>query len=124
MTEQKLLAGKVAEILGDYELAINIGRNSGVKRGMEFAVLGDKSINDPDSHKKLGTYKYEKVMVRVNQVEDNYSIASTMTTGAFEIGFPIPFSQPKLRSDISSATSVLDRSVSVGDVVEERRGVI
>jgi hypothetical protein len=119
MAEQKLLRGKVADILGKYELAINIGKNSGVKLGMEFAVLGKKLITDPDSHKTLGTYNYDKVRVRVTQIEDNFSVASTMSTFGFDLGFPV--SQPKLKSDVPSALLDLDREVSVGDVVEERR---
>ena len=120
MVEQKLLKGKVANILGDYELAINMGKNSGVQPGMEFAVLGDKVITDPDSGKKLGTYKYDKVLVRVIQVEDNFSVATTKakTWIAFDLGLP---SQPKLKSDLPSVVEELDRNVSVGDIVEERR---
>jgi len=122
MTERKLLVGKVADILGDYELAINMGKNSGVERGMEFAVLGDKSIRDPDTHKKLGTYKYDKVKVQVIRVEDNYSVASTISVpliAGIEIGLIGP--RPKLRSDVPLAVLDLDREVNVGDVVEQRR---
>ncbi len=119
MTERKLLVGKVADILGDYELAINMGKNSGVKPGTEFAVLGKKSITDPDSHKTLGTYKYDKVRVRVSRVEDNFSVAST--TLSFSLDINLPLSPPKLRSDVPAAVLDLDREVSVGDIVEERR---
>lgn len=119
MTERKLLVGKVADILGEYELAINIGKNSGVKQGMEFAVLGKKLITDPDSHKTLGTYNYDKLRVRVTQVEDNYSVASTTSSFGFDIGVIV--SQPKLKSDMPSALLDLDKEVSVGDIVEERR---
>lgn len=124
MTQQKrsqqkrLLVGKVADILSDYELAINIGKNSGVKLGMQFAVLGDKSITDPDTGKKLGTYKYDKVRIRVTQVEDNFSVASTMSS--LDIDLPFSVSPPKLRPDVPLAMLDLDKEVSVGDVVEER----
>lgn len=119
MTERKLLVGKVADILGEYELAINIGKNSGVKQGMEFAVLGKKLITDPDSHKTLGTYNYDKLRVRVTQVEDNYSVASTTSSFGFDLGVTV--SRPKLKSDMPSALLDLDREISVGDIVEERR---
>jgi len=121
MTERKLLVGKVANILGDYELAINIGKNSGVKQGMEFAVLGKKLITDPDSHKTLGSFKYDKIRVRVTQVEDNFSLASTISTSFISIDMVFPASQPKLRSDKLFTLEELDRNVSVGDIVEERR---
>jgi hypothetical protein len=121
MTERKLLVGKVADILGEYELAINIGKNSGVKQGMEFAVLGKKLITDPDSHKTLGTYNYDKIRVRVTQVEDNYSVASTKSTPFISFDLVFPASQPKLKSDKLLTLEELDRNVSVGDIVEERR---
>ncbi len=124
MTERKLLKGKVASILGDYELAINLGKNAGVKLGMEFAVIGEKLITDPDSGKSLGSYKYDKVKVEVKQVEDKFSIASTMPTSS--LGIPmldlgLTISHPKLRSDIALGLEEFDRNVSSGDVVEERR---
>ena len=122
MTERKLLTGKVADILGDYELAINLGRNSDVKPGVDFAVLGAKQITDPDTGKKLGTYKYDKVKVRVIQVEDNYSVATTKITPSWIpalAGFEVAY--PKLRPGSTAAWEELDRDVRVGDVVEERR---
>ena len=120
MTEQKLLVGKVADILGDYKLAITIGKNSGVKLGMEFVVLGKKLITDPDSNRTLGTYKYDKVRVRVTSVEDDFSVASTIPA-SISIGLELPWSQPKLRSEVIPAIEEeLDRNVNRGDVVEER----
>jgi len=123
MAERKLLVGKVADILGDYELAINMGKNSGVERGMLFAVLGKKLIRDPDTHKTLGTHQYEKLRVRVTEVEDNYSVASTKftTTWVSAVFVGLEPSYPKLKPKPSLVPEELDRTVSVGDVVEERR---
>ena len=125
MTKQKLLVGKVATILGDYELAINIGRNSGVKLGMEFAVLGDAAITDPDSGKTLGRYRYNKVTVQIKQVEENYSVATSRRAGAAFSFVPSlsPFLETgrKLSLDEPSILLDIDRNVHKGDVVEERR---
>jgi len=50
---QKELRGKVAQILSDSDLVINIGSRDGVMEGAKFAVLVPHplEIHDPDSHK-------------------------------------------------------------------------
>lgn len=73
------IVGKIAEIIDSYTIAINVGRKNGVKEGMEFHVKGVKVISDPETGKTLGSYKYNKVRVEVDRVEENYSIASTPT---------------------------------------------
>ncbi len=122
MTKSKLLTGKVAELLGQYRIAINIGKNSGVEKDMEFIVLGVKSILDPDSHKKLGTYKYHKVRVQVVQVEDDYSVATTKSTEPVIFGSLNAWPYPKVtRQKLSSKETTLDRDVAVGDVVVQAK---
>ena len=122
MTKSELLTGKVAELLDQYRIAINIGKNSGVEKDMEFIVLGEKSIRDPDSHKKLGTYKYHKVRVQVVQVEDDYSVASTKSTQTVAFGSPGSWLYPKVtRQKLSSKEPTFDRDVAVGDVVVQAK---
>ncbi len=126
MTERKLLRGKVAAILSDYELAISMGRNRGVKLGMEFAVLGDAGIFDPDGGETLGRYYYDKVRVQIQQVEENYSVATSRRADMTMTFVPSlsPFlteTGHKLTLDESPTPLDIDRNVRKGDVVEERR---
>lgn len=122
MTKSELLTGKVAELLSQYRIAINIGKNSGVEKGMEFMVLGEKSIRDPDSHKKLGTYKYVKARVRVEQVEDDYSVATAKSTETAMFGSLESMFYPKVtRQKLSSTATTLDRDAAVGDVVVQAK---
>jgi len=121
MTKSELLTGKVAELLGQYRIAINIGKNSGVEKDMEFIVLGKKSILDPDSHKKLGTYKYHKAQVQVIQVEDDYSVATTESTATMMFGSVEPWFYPKVTRQKLSSKTTLDFDVAVGDVVVQAK---
>ena len=45
------IEGKVAKILDEYSIVINVGRNNGVVDGMVFAIFvqSDEEIKDPDS---------------------------------------------------------------------------
>jgi hypothetical protein len=49
---QHPIEGKVAQVLNERELVINIGHDHGAVLGMKFAVLSDKPIEilDPDTH--------------------------------------------------------------------------
>jgi hypothetical protein len=73
------LSGKVAEIINNRTLALNIGSEAGVREGMTFRIYdGDgKKIIDPETKEELGTAKLEKVDVEVYQVEEKYSLAET-----------------------------------------------
>jgi hypothetical protein len=123
MTEHKQLKGKVAAILNEYSIAINIGKNDGVKQGMVFAVVGNRPIVDPDSAKILGQYEYDKVKVTVSKVDDKYSVAETIASvyrgfPTLNLGFETE-TRPKV---ISEETKLgVSRTVSIGDVAEERK---
>jgi hypothetical protein len=71
--------GKVAQVLNERELVINIGRADGVQRGMKFAVLAAKptEITDPDTGEVLGELDREKVRVKITEVHANMAVART-----------------------------------------------
>ena len=77
-----LLVGKVAQLLNERQIVINIGRLDGVEEGMRFAVLADKPIDvlDPDTGRSLGTLEPEKVRVEATQVHDRMSVCTTYET--------------------------------------------
>ena len=74
--------GKVASVLTERELAINIGKNSGVEIGMKFKVLTEKptEIIDPDSKTLLGKVDREKIRVEVIEVQPKLSVCRTYKT--------------------------------------------
>jgi hypothetical protein len=73
------LEGKVAKILNERELVINLGSKNNVKKQMKFKVLSPNSdeIIDPDSKEKIGTIDRIKVKVEVIEVKDKFSICKT-----------------------------------------------
>ena len=54
--DMEKIEGKVAKILDEYSIVINVGRNNGVVDGMVFAVFvqSNEDIKDPDSSEVLG----------------------------------------------------------------------
>lgn len=75
------MRGKVAAILNERELVINLGSANGVKEGMKFKVIEPElQILDPDTQEFLGTFDREKVRIKVVEVNPKYSVGSTYET--------------------------------------------
>jgi len=81
-SEQAPLEGYVAQIISEREIAINIGKKHGVKKGMRFAVLSPtpQIILDPITEEELDILDREKVRVEVTEVRTKISICSTYRT--------------------------------------------
>lgn len=73
------IQGKVAGILTERELTINIGSSNGVREGMKFKVLANEPIAvvDPVTCAKLGEIDREKVRVITTEVQEKFSICKT-----------------------------------------------
>jgi len=69
------IEGKVAKILDEYSIVINVGRNNGVVNGMVFAVFvqSNEEVKDPDSGEALGKLEIIKEHVFVAHVQDKFS---------------------------------------------------
>ncbi len=69
------IEGKVARILDEYSIVINVGRNNGVVNGMVFAVFvqSNEEVKDPDSGEVLGKLENIKEHVFVAHVQDKFS---------------------------------------------------
>lgn len=76
---QSALQGRVARILNERELVINIGGDRGVVEGMRFAVLAATPdlVTDPDTGEELGELDPEKVHVEAIQVHSRMTVCST-----------------------------------------------
>lgn len=130
-----MLKGKVAALLDNRTLAINIGEASGVREGMKFRVLdsSNQTIKDPETGETLGKLKLTKAHVKTIKVEEKYCIAETYRHETINEGGTIPsFSKllqpPKLvkryetfsisASDRVKLTEEQSR-VKIGDEVEQ-----
>ncbi len=71
----KIIEGKVAKILDEYSIVINVGRNDGVTEGMVFVVFTQSSdeIKDPDSGETLGTLENVKDYVSAIHIQDKFA---------------------------------------------------
>jgi len=69
------IEGKVAKILDEYSIVINVGRDNDVVNGMVFAVFvqSDEEVKDPDSGEALGKLENIKEHVFVAHVQDKFS---------------------------------------------------
>ena len=89
MTNQsEPIRGKVAHILNSRELALNIGSEHGVELDMRFDVLdaASENIRDPDTDAVIGSVYRPKVRVRILQVQEKISVASTYRSKSVNIG--------------------------------------
>ena len=73
------IRGKVAQVLNDTDVVLNIGFQAGVAEDMVFAILNAKgsSVRDPDTHLELGSISIPKVLVKISLVDTRLSVAST-----------------------------------------------
>lgn len=86
MTEP--IRGKVAAVLNEREIALNLGYANGVSVGMYFDVMSLESgdIRDPDTNEILGSIERPKVRVRVTEVREKFSVASTYRSKRVNVG--------------------------------------
>lgn len=72
---------KVAKVINDYELVINVGSNKGLIEGSRFIVysLGNE-IFDPDTHESLGKLEIIKGTGKVTHVQEKMAIIKTIGT--------------------------------------------
>lgn len=78
MTEETVIRGRVAQILNDRELIIDVGIENGVENGMTFAILDPRllDVRDVERH-KLGSLERTIVEIKVVEVTEKFSIGRT-----------------------------------------------
>jgi len=109
------IQGKVAAVLTEYEVALNIGSDDKVAEGMKFEVLsGPVPICDPDSGDEIGKVSLTAGRVKVYEVHPKYSLARTYES---ESAFP-PF--PSLLRPLPSLKKL---PVDKTDVLVAREGI-
>ena len=70
------ISGKVAAIVDDTTLVLNVGRQHGVREGQMFAVVAaHQEIHDPDTGQSLGQWESVKARVVITHVQDRMSTA-------------------------------------------------
>jgi len=79
---KKPLEGRVAQVLNERELVINIGATNGVQQGMKFAILSETptQIRDPKTNEVLDVIDREKIRVEASEVRTKIAICKTYRT--------------------------------------------
>lgn len=74
-----LINGKVAAIIDDTTLIINVGQKQGVEEGMGFVVYSEhQEIVDPDSGATLGKWEIVKAQLSVSHVQEYMSTVRSL----------------------------------------------
>lgn len=76
------IEGKVARVITERELVLNVGSSHGVEVGMRFKILypGGVAVTDPDTGETLGSVELEKTVVRIVSVQERMSVGRTFRT--------------------------------------------
>ena len=73
--------GRVARILNERELVINLGTEQGIQDGMKFSVLEETgNILAPETRESLGSLTREKIRVKIVDVRPKLSVGRTYET--------------------------------------------
>lgn len=112
-----IMEGKVSEIIDQYTIAINIGKDKGVSNGMKFHVLEPNiTIKDPQTGETLGEFDYIKATVEIITVYERFSIArscETITT----LVLPFPSITSEKRKKLLADSYRANMKIGIGDIV-------
>jgi hypothetical protein len=113
------LTGKISNIIDSYTVALNIGKNKNVTKGMRFKILTKKiEIKDPERGEVLGSMEFEKARVEISKVYEKFSLAETYGTVSTSLSPMFTFSTSVQKQlPIAAASQEIDRMVKVGDDV-------
>jgi hypothetical protein len=69
------IAGKVAKIVNETTVVINVGAKDGVKDGMRFVIVAEgEEVKDPDTGESLGKWEVVKGRVVASHVQENMAV--------------------------------------------------
>jgi len=76
------IEGKVATVLNERELVLNVGAAEGVEVGMRFKILypGGIEVTDPDTQEPLGSVEWPKTEVKIVSVQPHVAVGRTFRT--------------------------------------------
>ncbi|MDE0086755.1 MAG: hypothetical protein OXU23_13640 [Candidatus Poribacteria bacterium] len=114
MTQTQPIRGKVARILSDKALVINIGEADGVTDDMEFYISEIIPVKDPDTSIELGKIEWPIVSLWVYDVQEHITVLYSQNK-ILSSGEKGSFS----RSLLSSSRALVNIGDPVVQVIEE-----
>lgn len=73
--ESRRVKALVATLIDSYQIALNVGSDSGVRKDANVVLYRVISVSDPVSGDELGKVRLPKVRLRVNHVQANLCVA-------------------------------------------------
>ena len=100
------IEGKVAAIIDDTTLVLNVGSDQGVQEGMAFAIFAlHGEIEDPDSGQSLGRWEAVKARVIATHVQERLCTVRAPVIGeAPVVGDTRPLSAMMVEHSVARAT--------------------
>lgn len=113
------IKGKISNIIDQYTVALNVGKNKNVVKGMKFRILAKTvEVKDPDTGETLGTFEFEKDRIEVTEVQEKFCLAETYSTITSSLAPIFSFSQTvQKKLSVKPTLAEVDREVKVGDEV-------
>lgn len=78
MSEEGVVEARVATVLTDYKVALNVGKASGVEVGDAVVLWNVVTVTDPDTAEELGTVRLEKMRMELVEIHDKFCIAEVL----------------------------------------------
>ncbi len=73
-----MITGRVAKILNEFQLVLNVGEKQGVKKGMMFVVYEEgEEIKDPKTGESLGKLEIVKGEIEISHVQETLCLAQS-----------------------------------------------
>ncbi len=102
------IEGKVARILDEQTLVLNVGRAQGVEQGMVFCVFATvEDVTDPDTGESLGSWEAVKGYVQATHPQDRLTVCRAFSPKAAKSRDPKERGTHTLSSELV-AVSMLD----------------
>lgn len=83
------IEGRIAKIVDEYTLVINVGSAQGVKPGMKFSIYTPvEEVKDPESGESLGSWEIVKGYVEAVSVQERLSVCKSVSIAEEEEATP------------------------------------
>jgi hypothetical protein len=115
----KTIEGKVAKILDEKTIVLNVGRAAGVEQGMVFCVYAPvDDVADPDTGESLGTWEAVKGYVQATHPQERLTVCRAFSPK------PATSEDPKERGTHTLSSELVAVSMlSGGPLAQERLNV-
>lgn len=127
MTDIEIIKGKVAKILNNYRVVVNVGYDNGVKKDMKFIIYSEgETIRDPDTNQELSKVEFVKARIEPIHIQEKITIMETYEkevsklSALFGNGSAIERQKPFITNTTFKAKSDnVNMIVIVGDLVRQ-----